>query len=151
MSKCNHPNLNKYFCSFIAEKELWIVMPLLDAGNLQNLTAIKFPEKRIKDEVLLASILKQIVEGLSYFHNMGFIHRDLKAENVLMNESGKVVISDFGVADSLKNGFKMLTFVGSPCHMAPEVMEQTTGYDIKADIWSLGITAIELAEGVVPF
>lgn len=82
---------------------------------------------------------------------MGFIHRDIKAENVLMNESGRVVISDFGVADSLKNGMKMLTFVGSPCWMAPEVMEQTNGYDIKADIWSLGITAIELAEGVVPF
>jgi serine/threonine-protein kinase OSR1/STK39 len=68
-----------------------------------------------------------------------------------MNEEGKVVIGDFGVSDSLKNGFKMLTFVGSPCWMAPEVMEQTTGYENKADIWSLGITAIELAEGIIPF
>ena len=68
-----------------------------------------------------------------------------------MNESGKVVIGDFGVSDSLKNGFKMHTFVGSPCWMAPEVMEQTTGYENKADIWSLGIAAIELAEGIIPF
>jgi serine/threonine protein kinase len=54
---------------------------------------------------------------------MGMIHRDLKAQNILMNESGRVVISDFGIADTLKNGTKMLSFVGSPCWMAPEVME----------------------------
>lgn len=151
MAKCNHSHLNKYFCSFIAEKELWIVMPLLDAGSVHDLTIKKYSDRRIKDEVLLASILKQIVEGLSYFHEMGFIHRDLKSQNILMNESGRVVIGDFGIADSLKNGTKMLTFVGSPCWMAPEVMEQTNGYDVKADIWSLGITAIEIAEGVIPF
>ena len=126
-------------------------MPLLDAGSVHDLTIKKYSDRRIKDEVLLASILKQIVEGLSYFHEMGFIHRDLKSQNILMNESGRVVIGDFGIADSLKNGTKMLTFVGSPCWMAPEVMEQTNGYDVKADIWSLGITAIEIAEGVIPF
>ena len=123
MSKCNHPNLMNYFCSFIAEKELWIVMPLFDCSNLKIISNLKFSDKRIKDEVLLASILKQIVQGLCYFHEMGLIHRDIKASNILLNESGRVVISDFGVSDSLKNGVKMLTFVGSPCWMAPEVME----------------------------
>ena len=98
-------------------------MPLLDAGSLHDLTIKKYSDRRIKDEVLLASILKQVVEGLNYFHEMGFIHRDLKSQNILMNESGRVVIGDFGIADSLKNGTKMLTFVGSPCWMAPEVME----------------------------
>jgi STE20-like kinase len=68
MAKCNHPNLIKQFCSFIAEKELWIVCPLLDCCSLKDMTCLKFEDKRIKDEVMLASILKQVIEGLTYFH-----------------------------------------------------------------------------------
>ena len=79
MAKCSHPNLLNYYCSFIADKELWIVMPLQDSGSLKDLTHFKYAEKGIKDEIMLASILKQVVQGLHYFHNMGFIHRDLKA------------------------------------------------------------------------
>ena len=75
------------------------------------------------------------------------MHRDIKSSNLLLHGSGQVIIGDFGVSDSIKPGRMKKTFVGSPCWMAPEVIDQNVGYDYKADMWSLGITAIELTEG----
>ena len=81
---------------------------------------------------------------------MGFVHRDLKGGNILISGDGKVFLSDFGVSKHLRLGNKQIEFAGSPCWMAPEVMEQKEGYDTSADLWSLGITIIELTEGKAP-
>ena len=149
MSSCRHKNVVTYYVSFLDDSDLWLVMPLLGAGSVADVLKLKFADG-IKDEALIATILRQVIEGLHYFHEQGQIHRDIKAGNVLMDEKGQIFLSDFGVSAHVKGGDKRMTFVGSPCWMAPEVMEQESGYDHKADIWSLGVTALELARGDAP-
>jgi serine/threonine-protein kinase OSR1/STK39 len=141
-------------CAFVEEEELWIVMPLLTGGSCSAVIQRICPNG-IKDEEIIATILLEALKALIYFHKDGRIHRDVKAGNILLSATGEVQLADFGVACTLmEHGDRQTnrkTFTGTPCWMAPEVMEQTMGYNNKADIWSLGITALELAYGRAPY
>ncbi|XP_047077003.1 serine/threonine-protein kinase BLUS1-like [Lolium rigidum] len=153
MSLIDHPNLLRACCSFANDHQLWVVMPFMAAGSALHIIKTNFPDGF--EEAVIATLLREVLKALVYLHSQGHIHRDVKAGNILIDTNGAVKLGDFGVSacmfDTGNRQRARNTFVGTPCWMAPEVMQQLHGYDYKADIWSFGITALELAHGHAPF
>ncbi|KAL3139596.1 hypothetical protein ABBQ38_003915 [Trebouxia sp. C0009 RCD-2024] len=149
LAKCCSPNITEYFASILmpGTTELLIIMELM-ATSVSDLL-----EDGPMQEETIAYILCETVTALQYLHSEHRIHRDMKAANILLSAQGDVKISDFGVSGQLTGtlGYRRRTFVGTPYWMAPEVIESSEeGYAVTADIWSLGITAIEMATGAPP-
>lgn len=161
MRLSSHPNILQCHAAFVKATDLWLVTQLMRKGSSlhcldgarRKYRELGRPAQKMEDHILY--ILHETLLGLQYIHDNGQIHRDIKAGNILIDSDGRVRIADFGVSGWLVNAGthqeKAKTFVGTPCWMAPEVMEQVHGYDYKADIWSLGITALELAKGYAPY
>ncbi|KII93711.1 hypothetical protein PLICRDRAFT_49733 [Plicaturopsis crispa FD-325 SS-3] len=183
MSLSKHPNVIRVRGTWMDGHKLYIAMRLMNKGSAADVMRYGWPGGM--EEEVVRCILRQALEGLNYLHINGFIHRDVKAANLLIDDDGTVLLGDLGVAASLaedsdhhhhstaqppalthahplqshalihapkknrpKYG-KRMSFVGTPCWMAPELI-QGKQYDSSADIWSFGITALELSQGRPP-
>ncbi|CCE64369.1 hypothetical protein TPHA_0H01630 [Tetrapisispora phaffii CBS 4417] len=141
------PNIIRYFGSYLKDTNLWIIMDYCAGGSIRTLLR---PGKI--DEKYIGIIMREILIALQYIHKDNVIHRDIKAANVLVTNEGKVKLCDFGVAAQLnQTKLRRQTMAGTPYWMAPEVIMEGAYYDTKADIWSLGITAYEIATGNPPY
>uniref|UniRef100_A0A8C3C5D8 non-specific serine/threonine protein kinase n=1 Tax=Cairina moschata TaxID=8855 RepID=A0A8C3C5D8_CAIMO len=155
----HHRNIATYYGAFIKKNppgmddQLWLVMEFCGAGSVTDL--IKNTKGNTLKEEWIAYICREILRGLSHLHQHKVIHRDIKGQNVLLTENAEVKLVDFGVSAQLDRTVgRRNTFIGTPYWMAPEVIacdeNPDATYDFKSDLWSLGITAIEMAEGAPP-
>ncbi|KAJ3206148.1 hypothetical protein HDU67_008357 [Dinochytrium kinnereticum] len=153
LKACNHHNITRYMGLFLKGLDLWICMELCTGGALDSIyRSIKKP----LTEDQIASLMYESVVGLDYLHTqVALIHRDIKAGNLLLTDDGQLKIADFGVSAKLNStSGRARTFIGTPYWMAPEVIRcdpdsstsSSASYDTKADVWSIGITAIEIAD-----
>jgi p21-activated kinase 1 len=145
MESTTHKNVVKYVGSYTHNQDLWIVMEFLQGGKLTDLLLnTHFSEPQI------AAVCRECLEALKHLHDMNRIHRDIKSDNVLLGSDGSVKLADFGFcAELTQSASKRKSVVGTPYWMAPEVIRGLE-YGTKVDIWSLGIMALEMADGEPP-
>ncbi|XP_008427586.1 STE20-like serine/threonine-protein kinase isoform X2 [Poecilia reticulata] len=148
LASCNHHHIVKLLDAFYFEGKLWILIEFCAGGAVD---AIMLELERPLTEPQIRVVCKQTLEALTYLHENKVIHRDLKAGNILLSLDGEVKLADFGVSAKNTNTLQRRdSFIGTPYWMAPEVVMCETSkdrpYDHKADIWSLGVTLIELAQ-----
>ena len=132
-SSSQHPTVVKYYNSFTSGTTLYILMEVMSGGSVADILRYDFPNG-FKDECIIATILNAILRALDYIHSNKELHRDVKPANALAGSDGQIKIGDFGVAASLLINPSRFTVIGTPCYMAPEVLESTDGYTEKADI-----------------
>ncbi|KAG7013098.1 Serine/threonine-protein kinase dst1 [Cucurbita argyrosperma subsp. argyrosperma] len=147
LQQCSHPNVVRYLGSYQGEEYLWIVMEYCGGGSVADLMNVT---EEALEEYQIAYICREALKGLTYLHSIFKVHRDIKGGNILLTEQGDVKLGDFGVAAQLTRTMsKRNTFIGTPHWMAPEVIQESR-YDGKVDVWALGVSAIEMAEGLPP-
>eukprot|EP00298_Acanthocystis_sp_HF-20_P013735 c20486_g2_i1.p1 GENE.c20486_g2_i1~~c20486_g2_i1.p1 ORF type:complete len:538 (+),score=254.93 c20486_g2_i1:1-1614(+) len=147
LSDCRHENIVQFCGIYQKDGYLWIAIEFMDGGSVTDI--IESLETLSEDEI--SACCYSCIQGLAYLHRKRKVHRDIKAGNLLVDSRGLVKLADFGVSTGGKNMFeKKNDVIGSPYWMAPEVIQEQE-YDGRADIWSLGITCIEMAEGNPPY
>eukprot|EP01135_Chromosphaera_perkinsii_P008399 Nk52_evm1s1327 gene=Nk52_evmTU1s1327 len=154
--KFSHPNIGKFYGAFIHGTEIWVIMRYMGGGSVAAL--VEYLGRGLEEQVILY-ILREVLLGLKYLHEVGYVHRNVKANNILLDVGGVVQVFDFRGCESLfKDGRKRSSIHEYNSSLisiewaAPEVLSQNLlGYDTKSDIYSLGITALEMAVGCKPY
>lgn len=144
MKELKHKNIITYVDAYFVKHTLWVAMDYAAGGPLKDVV-----RETCMDERQIASVCREVLEGLQYLHKNGLFHRDIKSDNIVLGMDGSVKIIDFGFC-KLHDDKKHETFIGTPYWMAPEIIEQGK-YGKEVDIWSLGIMAIEMKDGNPPY
>jgi len=148
LKESKSPYIVSYYGSYLKDNKLWLIMEYCGAGSAADILKVR---KSPLNETQISAILAAALNGLEYLHSTKKVHRDIKAGNILLDISGNAKLADFGVsAESLGTETGFYSVIGTPFWMSPEVIAKSK-YNKKTDIWSLGITAIELAEGEPPY
>ncbi|XP_043256772.1 neither inactivation nor afterpotential protein C isoform X3 [Colletes gigas] len=159
-----HPNLPEFYGIYRRRSgkkteydQIWFVMELCDGGPVMDLVrGLVSMDKKLREEHI-GYILKEVIKAVIHLHENNVIHRDIRGSNIMLTREGEVKLVDFGLSRMIQGEMgKRYTCVGSPCWMAPEVAiskgnASDSGYGSRADVWAIGITAIELADGKPPF
>jgi serine/threonine protein kinase len=151
LKKCDHENVVRLYGTWKKDDEIFIAMEYCGGGSVADFGQV-WDIDLTEDQIAL--ICRETLKGLVYLHSVGIIHRDIKGANILLTEAGDIKLVDFGVSAILNaQGERRNTLIGTPYWMAPEIITNRNGkspYDDRVDIWSLGITLIELAEREPP-
>ncbi len=145
MAKLNHPNLISVYDFGEAGGMLYLVMELVDGGDLYYSTY-----DQMVDQTVAAQMIANLGHGLNHAHEMGLIHRDIKPANILLDEQANPKIGDFGLARSLEDGAEQGDIFGTPGYTAPEVLANPAAVDQRADVYSLGVVLYELLTNQLP-
>lgn len=146
LSEIQHPNIVQYLGTERDDEKLYIFLELVSKGSLAHLY-----EKYVFFYDQVREYTKQILSGLKYLHDRKIIHRDIKCANILVDTNGVVKLADFGMAKQVDKLGLLKSFLGSAHWMAPEVVNPRRSYNLRADIWSLGCTVLEMAIGKPPY
>ncbi|KAL6072945.1 Serine/threonine-protein kinase [Balamuthia mandrillaris] len=148
LRRCTSLDIVTYYGVCFREASVWIMMEACEMGSV--LDVLRFIKKKTMSEQDIAFILKHVINGLVYLHSINIVHRDLKPGNILLTADGRPKLADFGTSTHLQSSHQGAnTVLGTPLYMSPETLKAET-YGVKSDVWSLGITAIQMAEGNPP-
>lgn len=156
----SHPNLPDFYGVYRKRisngpDEIWFILEFCEGGPVIDIIrSLQTINKRIS-ETHIAYILRETVKAVVYLHDHNVMHRDIKGSNILLTREGEIKLCDFGLSRDIESPMgKRTTCIGSPCWLAPEIVssgKKGDPYDNRSDVWALGVTAIELADGKPPF
>ena len=149
LASLKHSNVVRYYESFTSKRNLYLVMELVEGGDLDAKIKTQYKKRKYFSESFILDIANQVLKGLAYLHNKNIIHRDIKPANILLTNDGKAKITDLNISIFTKNGFAK-TLVGTPYYIAPEVWKSLP-YTEKVDVWAFGCLIYEMCALKRPF